>query len=263
MTCVLLGGIRDGDIRHDASGDEYGHDASGDEYGRDASGGDAAATPILDWGNDDVARLYDDIAEGAIQAAPEFLVSAHRSVGARIRAVYGLNDQQPASVTLSRGRGSCSQRLAVVEALARRHGIATRARGLVLRGEFWYPRFRHLHGVIPKSVLLAWPEFLIDGSWRDISEIVSPPALPAVSVDSAVEPFTNSGEETLFDAIGRAPISWGKSVPCNCLDFSEFVERDLGTFDSRDELFEKFGQTMSTPVRVLLDPVFRNWSASG
>ncbi|MFD9681573.1 hypothetical protein ACFWAD_16980 [Rhodococcus sp. NPDC059969] len=239
MTCVLLGGIRDGDIRHDASV------------------GDVAATPILDWGNGDVARLYDDIAGGAIQSAREFVVSAHRSVGARIRAVYGLDDRQPVSVTLSRGRGSCSQRLAVVEALARRDGTATRVRGLVLRGEFWYPRFRHLHAVIPKSVLLAWPEFLVDERWRDISEIVSPAAL------SYVEPFTNAGKETLFDAIGRAPVSWGKSVSCDCLDFSEFVGRDLGTFESRDELFEKFGQTMSTPARVLLDPAFRNWSASG
>jgi len=62
MTCVLLGGIRQGDIRHDVSG------------------GDITATPILDWGHDDVARLYEDIAEGAIQSAQEFLVSAHRSV---------------------------------------------------------------------------------------------------------------------------------------------------------------------------------------
>ena len=239
MTCVLLGGIRDGDIRHDVSG------------------GDAAATPILDWGHDDVARLYEDIAEGAIQSAQEFLVSAHRSVAATIRAVYGLDDRQPVSVTLSRGRGSCSQRLAVVEALARRRGIATRVRGLVLRGEFWYPRFRHLRAVIPTSVLLAWPEFLVDGRWQDVSEIVSP------AVVSALEPFTNTGEETLFDAIGRAPISWGKSVSCDCLDFSEFVDRDLGTFESRDVLFEEFGQTMSTPVRILVDPVFRNWSASG
>src|SRR3989304_6090611 len=140
MTCVVLGGIRKGDIRHDASG------------------GDVAATPILDWGHDDVARLYEDIAEGAIQSAQEFLVSAHRSVAANIRPVYGLDDRQPVSVTLSRERGSCSQRLAIVEALARRRGIATRVRGLVLRGEFWYPRFRRLHAVIPKSVLLAWPE---------------------------------------------------------------------------------------------------------
>ena len=184
-------------------------------------------------------------------------MSAHRSVAANIRPVYGLDDRQPVSVTLSRERGSCSQRLAIVEALARRRGIATRVRGLVLRGEFWYPRFRRLHAVIPKSVLLAWPEFLVDGRWQDVSEIVSP------AVVSALEPFTNTGEETLFDAIGRAPISWGKSVSCDCLDFSEFVDRDLGTFESRANLFEAFGQTMSTPVRILVDPVFRNWSASG
>ncbi|MFE4502287.1 transglutaminase domain-containing protein [Rhodococcus sp. NPDC056743] len=51
--------------------------------------------------------------------------------------MYGLDDTQPASTTLRRGRGSCSQRLAVLEALARRRGIATRVEGLILRGEFW------------------------------------------------------------------------------------------------------------------------------
>ena len=52
----------------------------------------------------------------------EYLAAAHAVVQRNIRAVYGLDDTQPASATLRRGRGSCSQRLAVLEGLARSRG---------------------------------------------------------------------------------------------------------------------------------------------
>lgn len=224
----------------------------GDATLGDAAGGVHAST-IVDWGHPSVEQLYTDMA-----SEREFLVAAHRVVQQRIRPVYALDDTQPVSVTLRRGRGSCSQRLAVLEALARRHGIATRVSGLILRGEFWYPRFRRLHAFIPERVLLAWPEFLIDGNWCDVSEVLVEP-----TETTSFEPFANAGAETLFDALSRAPIRWTGASSCDCLDFSEFVEKELGTFDSRDALFAEFGQTMSAPIRAVIDPVFRNWSASG
>lgn len=227
----------------------------------DATRGDAVggvhASAILDWGHLRVEQLYTDITHDAMSER-EFLMVAHRAIQQKVRAVYALDDTQPVSVTLGRGRGSCSQRLAVLEALARRHGITTRVTGLILRGEFWYPRFRRLHAFIPERVLLAWPEFLIDGNWCDVSEVLVEPAEA-----TSFEPFANAGAETLFDALSRVPISWSETSSCDCLDFSEFVEKELGTFDSRDVLFTEFGQTMSTPIRAVIDPVFRNWSASG
>ncbi|WP_094272328.1 transglutaminase domain-containing protein [Rhodococcus sp. OK302] len=239
MTCAVMSGLRIGDVtRGDAAGGVH-------------------ASEILDWGHPSVEQLYAEAARETTSAR-EFLVAAHRAIQQRIRAVYALDDTQPVSVTLRRERGSCSQRLAVLEALARRHGIRTRVTGLILRGEFWYPRFRRLHAFIPERVLLAWPEFLIDGNWCDVSEVLVEP-----TEATSFEPFANAGAETLFDALSRAPIRWTEASSCDCLDFSEFVEKELGTFDSRDALFAEFGQTMSAPIRAVIDPVFRNWSASG
>ncbi|MFD4293067.1 hypothetical protein ACFWQG_07570 [Rhodococcus sp. NPDC058532] len=215
--------------------------------------GGVDATAILDWGAP-VFELLPTRAAG--EASSDHLRATHRTVGARIGAVYGLDDTQPASSTLRRGLGSCSQRLAVIEACARRAGIATRVEGLVLRGEFWYPRFRYLRPFVPDRVLLAWPSFLIDDAWLDASVVFSGTGC------AAPQPFTNSGEETLFDAAARAPISWAPSGDPGCLDLSGAVVHSVGMFDSRDELFAAYGQTLRRPVRVALDPLLRRRHAS-
>lgn len=210
--------------------------------------GGVAATAILDWR----APAFDVLPmPAADEPDAAHLRAVHRAVGARVGAVYGLDDLQPASVTLRRGVGSCSQRLAVVEAAARRAGIATRTEGLVLRGEFWYPRFRYLRAFVPDRVLLAWPSFLIDDDWVDASTVF------AGAGCAVPRPFTNSGEETLFDAAARSPISWTATSAPSCLDLSGAVLGSLGTFDSRDALFATYGQTLRPLVRTLLDPVFR------
>ncbi|MEV4060824.1 hypothetical protein [Nonomuraea dietziae] len=79
------------------------------------------ATPILDWGHPLVARLAAQV-RGADDRAR--LIAAHRLIAARLRPVYALNR------TLAPGTGSCSQRLAVLEAVARAGAIATRVKGL-------------------------------------------------------------------------------------------------------------------------------------
>ncbi|MFC7640555.1 transglutaminase domain-containing protein [Streptosporangium lutulentum] len=99
----------------------------------------------------------------------DLLIAAHRLVAARVRPVYGMDDRQPVSVTLALGRGSCSQRMAVLEAVARACGIATRVRGLLVDGRFWYPRFPRMGALIPHRVVLAWPEFRFDGRWVSVS----------------------------------------------------------------------------------------------
>ncbi|MET4614436.1 hypothetical protein ABIC28_005457 [Rhodococcus sp. PvR044] len=222
------------------------------------SSGSVTATPILDWSARDVERLYDRVlpAPEAPATPTSFLRTAHTCVRREVRGVYALDDQQPMSTTIRRGRGSCSQRLAVVEGLARRHSIRTRVRGLVLHGEFWYPRFRYLHGLVPDRVLLAWPEFLVEGRWLDASEIFDG---GDCTIDA--EPFANSGEETLFDALARAPINWGGQSSRSCLDLSGFVAANLGTFDSRDELFGTYGQTIARPIRAIIEPFFSRWNA--
>src|SRR5450432_2246932 len=170
---------------------------------RSGAAGSAAPTPTLDWRSVAVQSLLHELhAAGADDGdARALLVRAHGLIAARVRPVYALDDTQPASRTLVRSRGSCSQRLAVLEAVARGSGIQTRVRGLLVDGRFWYPRFPQLRMAVPHSVLLAWPEFLIDTRWVAASEIFG--SLQSLSGSRG---FSNADGETLFDAVARTAV---------------------------------------------------------
>src|SRR4051794_30138528 len=222
---------------------------------REATGGNEP-TEILDWRSTAVRGLADRI--GAVEGPMELLRRAHGAVAESVRPVYALDDAQPASRTLARRRGSCSQRLAVLEAVARWSGIATRSRGLLVDGRFWYPRFPRLRFAVPDAVLLAWPEFLVGGRWISASALFGPPG------SDMDEGFTNAGGETLFDALARRAVDWDGATSSpgargNCA-LSALVLRDLGRFDSRDELFARHGQTLCRPARMLADPLLSRWA---
>jgi hypothetical protein len=48
---------------------------------------------------------------------------------------------------------------------------------------------------------------------------------------------------------------------CSTCDLSATVLRDLGRFDSRDELFIRYGQTLCWPARTLAEPFLSRWAA--
>lgn len=227
---------------------------------RAASGevaGGTVPTRILDWHSSEVLALVAGIGGGRLTPR-EYLQRAHAVIGSRIVARYALDDCQPASRTLRRGRGSCSQRLAVLESVARARGIRTRVRGLLVDGSFWYPRFPRLRRVVPDVVVLAWPEFRLEDGWVSASELFGPTGDDATG-------FTNDGGETLFDAIARTTIDWDGTTSttssCSVCDLSGSVSTDLGRFDSRDALFAAHGQTLSAPARLLADPLMSRRAA--
>jgi Transglutaminase-like superfamily len=224
---------------------------------REASGS-VEPTAILNWHSPEVRALTSEL--GSAKDGRDLLQRAHGVIAARVRPVYAVDDAQPVSRTLARGRGSCSQRLGVLEAVARASGIATRSRGLLADGRFWYPRFRHLRFAVPDAVLLAWPEFYLDEVWVSASELFGPPR----SGERAAE-FTNADGETLFDALARGAVDWDgvTSGPgmCSTCDLSATVLRDLGRFDSRDELFTRYGQTLFWPARTVAEPFLSRWAA--
>ena len=175
-----------------------------------------------------------------------FVQTAHRDIQNSVRPIYTINELQPASVTLERKQGSCSQRIAALEAISRAHGIPTRVRGLWVDGRFWYPRFGVIRYLIPKRILVAWPQFYLEdpsGShWVDFDDLF-------VSVSNLVDQtkggFTNTGE-TLFEAIEHTLVDFlGKSKNCKAgcnvssLDLSKYVLADEGFFDTRDDLFAR------------------------
>lgn len=80
-------------------------------------------TAILDSIHPQVLRLAEMFPKNNI---PDriWLRTLHSHLVKTLRPVYSLNAWQPASRTLQNGRGSCSQRMACLEAVARAAGIA-------------------------------------------------------------------------------------------------------------------------------------------
>ncbi|WP_051753254.1 transglutaminase domain-containing protein [Streptosporangium amethystogenes] len=206
-----------------------------------------AATPILDWKHPRVLRLASEARHENTGTDRGLLVTAHRLIATRVRPVYAMNDTQPVSRTLLLERGSCSQRLAVLEAVGRAGGIASRVRGLLVDGRFWHPRFPRLRALIPHQIVLAWPEFLLGDQWVTVSELYGD-----LSTLQKGGGFTNTGGETLFDAVAHTAVDWD-GVTCSSCDLSGHVLSDLGYFSSRDALFRTHGQTLCLPVRIIAD----------
>ena len=227
----------------------------------DDAAGSTDPTRILDW-QDPRVRALVQVARAAVGNTDDarLLRAAHQQISNRVRPVYSGNDARPVSQVLARGRGSCSQRLALLEAVARSSGIATRVRGLVVDGRFWYPRFPRLKVLVPDSVLLAWPQFLLDERWVDSSELFG----TLVELAEGSSPgFTNAGGETLFEALPRTALDWdGRTSDlgtCSACDLSARVVVDLGLYDSRDLLFREQGQTLSWVARTLVEPILGRW----
>ncbi|MFI6983462.1 transglutaminase domain-containing protein [Embleya sp. NPDC050154] len=278
-----------------------------DTVDRRVVAGSTAPTRILDWPDRRVTALAERAASTASARHPEsvenpgkvenpvstegtmnaqdpsiagdavrrvqVLRTAHRLIATAVRPVYSVQDERPTSQVLRLGRGSCSQRLAVLEAVARASGVATRVRGLLLDGAFWYPRFPHLRRIVPDQVVLAWPEFHLTGPstgehpmahWLTVAELFG--NLDELS-NGPGGGFTNTGPETLFEALSRTAIDWDGTTLCpttdarTACDLSGYVLADLGHFGSRDELFARHGQTLCRVARLVAEPVLGRHSA--
>lgn len=216
--------------------------------------GSTAPTPILDWESLAIANLGESIRDHNDLPERAWLCQAHKAIRPLVRPVYALDDVQPTSKTIARRRGSCSQRLAILEALARRHGIRTRVEGLAVDGRFWYARFPRTPWLVPDQVILAWPEFHIDGQWIPAGEIYDADA-------TTTGIFTNVGAETLFDAIGQTGVAWHGDCSDGVCDLSGHVLARLGYFNHRDEVFAAHGQTLCRTARTIGEPVMSHRSA--
>jgi hypothetical protein len=203
------------------------------------------ATFILDFYHDAVQALVKGLRE-LNQPERIFLQRSHQRLTQLVRPVYSVDELQPVSKTLQLKQGSCSQRMACLEAIARAGGIATRVRALHIKGSFWYPRFQFSRPFIPKRILLVWPQFFVEETWMDFDELYAPLAQLA----EAAHGFTNDGE-SLFEAVQKTPVDFlGKTCGLACArpehDLSEFILDDSGFFDTRDEAFERFGSLQHT-----------------
>jgi hypothetical protein len=203
------------------------------------------ATAILDIDCEEVRTLAESLSQPD-QSDRFFVQKAHLRLCQRIRPVFSVDEWQPASRTLCKKKGSCSQRMACLEAVARAGGIPTRVRVLQVKGSFWYPRFRLSRPFIPARILLVWPQFFVTGMWVDFDELHA--SMDRLAMDSLG--FSNNGE-SLFEAVQKTPVDFlGKTCGLACAkpghDLSKYVLSDDGFFDTRDEVFERFGSFQHT-----------------
>jgi len=220
------------------------------------------ATAILDIGHEDVRSL----AESLVQSDPRdrtFLQKAHFHLAQMLRPVYSVDEWQCASRTLQKKRGSCSQRMACLEAVSRAAGIPTRVRALRVKGRFWYPRFRLSRCFIPQQVLLLWPQFFVHDGWLDFDELYAPMAQLSAR---AGQRFTNDGE-SLFEAVRSTPVDFlGKTCGLACArpehNLAKFIVGDEGFFDTRDEALQHFGSFQHTWRGRAFEVVFGDRKAS-
>jgi transglutaminase-like putative cysteine protease len=204
------------------------------------------ATNILDIAHEEIQKLAKEIIQ---QQLPNRIriQKAHLLLVSMLRPVYSVDELQPVSKTLAMKRGSCSQRMACLEAVSRAVGIPTRVRAIYVSGKFWYPRFRFLRVFIPKRILLVWPQFFLEETWLDFDELHAPIAQLAATASRG---FGNDAE-SLFEAVQVTPVDFfGKTCGIACarpdLDLSRFVLEDRGFFNTRDEAFAGLGSFQHT-----------------
>jgi hypothetical protein len=189
------------------------------------------STPILDYDSAELQQILTRLSEG--QPSPrEFVQKAHLHLSDVMRPIYSVTEKQPTSETVRLNGGSCSQRMACLEALARGYGVRTRVRGLWLSKAFWKERLPLLEPLMSKT-LMPWPQFWLDEKWVDFDEIFD--SIPNLCLH-VTHPFTNAGM-SLFDAVRSQPVDLlGKSTKYS---LTKFVLGDAGFFDTRDELLDK------------------------
>jgi hypothetical protein len=189
------------------------------------------ATPILDYENSALQHILAQLSEGR-PSPRQFVQKAHLHLSDVMRPIYSVAERQPASETVRLNGGSCSQRMACLEALARAYGVPTRVRAIWLKKDFWKERLPLLQPIMPKT-LMPWPQFWLEELWVDFDEIFGS---IAELCEHVTHPFTNAGM-SLFDAIRSQPVDLlGKS---STFSLTKFVVSDGGFFDTRDELLDK------------------------
>ena len=186
-----------------------------------------------------------------------FVQAAHAYLGTAMKAVYSIDDDRPVSVTVQLNEGSCAQRMAALEALARGYGTPTRVRALWLHRRFWVWRLTLLYPFLPARTFMPWPQFLLDGQWVDFDEIYG--SMATLARDTRVDhAFTNRGE-SLFDAVRSTPVDlFGKlrGGPYARYDISRSVAQDDGCFETRDDAVAARDKKPGSFGRWLFDTIY-------
>lgn len=119
------------------------------------------------------------------------------------------------------------------------------------------PAVPPLSGIYTKANLGGLAPVFVQEAWVDFDELYGPAGLIA---DRAMHEFRNDGE-SIFDAVDHTPVDFlAKTCSAGCaasvFDLSKFVLADEGFFDTRDEVFERFGSFHTTLRGRLFEVIY-------
>lgn len=200
-------------------------------------------TPMLDYSSAPIQRLIRQRKWKALDEK-ERVKAIYNFVRDEIKFGYNIDDSICATKVLSDGYGQCNTKGTLFMALLRCCGIPCRIHGFTIDKKLQKGAMTgFVYNNAPKNVFHSWVEVMLDGRWFELEAFI---------LDN--EYLTKLQRK--FSRCSGAFCGYGVAVkdfknPVTDFDMndtyiqSEGINRDLGVYDSPDELLKEHGQELS------------------
>lgn len=203
---------------------------------------DFSQTPLLDYGHPSLQRLIDEQGWKTL-TEKEKILAVYDHV--RDAMVFGFNaaDDIPASRVLRDGYGQCNTKGILFMALLRALEIPCRVHGFTVDKRIQKGVIRGLfYRLSPGEILHSWVEVYHHGRWYNLEGfILDVPYLAGLQAMFPEITGTFRGYGVATDDFKNPRIYWDGNDTCIQ---KEGIIRDLGVYESPDELFTKHRQRL-------------------
>lgn len=185
------------------------------------------------------------------------ILSIYNYVRDEIRFGYNSDDTIPASKVLSDGYGQCNTKTTLLMALLRAAGIPCRAHGFIIdkglqRGAM--PEW--VYKLSPADLLHSWAEVYYGGVWYDMEGIIlDKPYLEKLQKSFADCDGSFCGYGVSTDDLKNPPVDWNAN---STYIQKNDIKRDLGVYDSPDDLFARHAQQLSRTKKLFYRHIARH-----
>ncbi|ALS01348.1 transglutaminase [Enterococcus silesiacus] len=175
---------------------------------------------------------------------------------------FNIADELPASQILADGFGQCNTKGTLFMALLRANDIPCRIHAFLLDKKVQKGILEEDHyEVFPNQILHTWIEILYNGVWLDMEGFI----LDSKYFNNLQKKFSDSKGTFFGYGVGtsnlkKPEIDWDEG---NTYIQKEGIVKDLGVYDSPDELLAAHSQNMSSEERkfyedVIMDSMNKN-----
>lgn len=206
-------------------------------------------TPLLDYSSEAIQSL---IRKRDWRRLDEFhrIKGVYDFVRNEILFGYSAGDRLPASRVLAEGYGQCNTKGILFMALLRGVEVPCRIHGFTIDKRL---QKGTMTGIVyqnaPAEIFHSWVEVFLEGRWYALEALILDQGY--LCALQAAHPTCTGAFCGYGVAVGdfrHPPVEWNRN---NTYIQSEGIRRDLGVYDSPDELMARHGQQMSGPREFL------------